>query len=291
MLATPNSRGLAPACRARRAGLSHFPAMNWGCWLAVLSLCIGSHLNSAAGQEQELPTNHVATIAEFAARAEHNFEAARTRFQRVTNNVDAAWQFGRACFDWAEFATSSEQRADLAEQGIEACRQVIILDPSLAAGHYYLGMNLGQLARTKSLGALKLVGQMEKEFKAALELAPEFDHAGPDRNLGLLYLQAPGWPASIGNRAKARTHLQKAVKLAPDYPENLLNLLEADLKWGDRNGATREMKALEESWPVAREKFGGTNWEASWVSWEARLEQLKRKATEAPKVLQPPRKF
>jgi tetratricopeptide (TPR) repeat protein len=265
--------------------------MNWGGWLAVLSLCAGIHLNSAAGQQQALSTNHVATLAEFAARAKNKFEAAKTQFQRETNNVETAWQFGRACYDWAEFATSSDQRADIAEQGIEACRQVVNLDPALPAGHYYLGMNLGQLARTKTLGALKLVGQMEREFKAALELDPKFDHAGPDRNLGLLYLQAPGWPASIGNHVKARTHLQKAVKLTPDYPENLLNLLEADLKWGDRNGATRDLKALEEAWPVARAKFADADWEASWVSWESRWEQLKRKAAEAPKVLQPPRKF
>jgi len=32
---------------------------------------------------------------------------------------------------------------------------------NFAAAHYYLAMNLGQLARTKSVGALKLVKQME----------------------------------------------------------------------------------------------------------------------------------
>ena len=35
----------------------------------------------------------------------------------------AAWQFGRACFDLAEFATNNTERASLAEQGIAACRQ------------------------------------------------------------------------------------------------------------------------------------------------------------------------
>jgi tetratricopeptide (TPR) repeat protein len=233
----------------------------------------------------------VATIAAFATRAEHAFDTAKTRFERETNHLEAALQLARAGYDWADFATSSHQRADIAEQGIKASERAVILDPASAAGHYYLGMNLGQLARTKSLGALKLVGQMEREFKDALELDPSYDHAGPDRNLGLLYWHAPGWPASIGSHAKARTHLQKAAKLAPDYPENLLNLIEAELKWGDRTGAARDMKALEDSWPAARAKFTGPEWEASWISWESRRGYLQKKAAETPKVLQPPRKF
>ena len=64
-------------------------------------------------------------------------------------------------------------------------------------------MNLGQLARTEYLGALTLVKQMEQEFKAAGGLDPQFDHAGPKRNLGLLYRDAPGWPVSIGNPSKS----------------------------------------------------------------------------------------
>lgn len=58
--------------------------------------------------------------------------------------------------------------------------QNVARDPKSAAGHYYLGMNLGQLARTKLLGALKLVDEMEREFKAAVALDERFDHA--DRN-------------------------------------------------------------------------------------------------------------
>ncbi len=53
-------------------------------------------------------------------------------------------------------------------------------------------MNLGQLARTEYLGALALVKEMEPEFKMAGELDPQFDHAGPKRNLGLLYRDCAG---------------------------------------------------------------------------------------------------
>src|SRR5436309_12085896 len=93
----------------------------------------------------------------FARRAEQNFREARKRYQSNTNDAEAAWQFGRACFDWADSATNDAQRESIAEEGIAACRQLIARDPKSGPGHYYLAMNLGQLAQTKTLGALKIV--------------------------------------------------------------------------------------------------------------------------------------
>ena len=49
----------------------------------------------------------------------------------------------------------------------------------MVAGHYYLAMNLGQLARTEMIGALKIVKEMENEFEIAADIDPRFDHAGP----------------------------------------------------------------------------------------------------------------
>ena len=140
----------------------------------------------------------------FTARATVEFQRVQDRFQSDASNPTNAWQFARAAFDLAEFATTDPERAGLADQGITASRQLIARDPKSAAAHYYLAMNLGQLARTKFLGALKLVKEMEREFKAAGELDARFDYAGPERNLGLLYRDAPGWPASIGNKRTAR---------------------------------------------------------------------------------------
>ena len=137
-------------------------------------------------------------------------------------------------------------------------------------------MNLAQLAQTKSLGALKLVGQMEREFTLAGKLDKQFDFAGADRNLGLLYRDAPAI-GSIGSRSKARQHLERAVELAPKYPENRLNLAEAYLKWGDRDGARSQLKAVEELWPGARTNLVGAAWASSWADWQARLDKLKGK--------------
>ncbi len=206
----------------------------------------------------------------FARRAERLYREAQSRLELAATNNTAAWQFGRACFDWAEFATNDTQRADIAHQGIAACRGAVARDGQLAAAAYYLGMNLGQLARTKNLGALRLVAEMETLFETARKLDEQFDYAGPDRNLGLLYLEAPGWPVSVGNRGKARRHLERAIKLSPDHPENRLNLLEAHLRWGEKDPLPAEVKTLTELLPRARSEYAGEAWEVSWADWDRR---------------------
>jgi hypothetical protein len=230
------------------------------------------------------------TLAQAAARAENIFQVERQAFRGNLTSNGPAWHFARACFDWAEFATNDTQRAEIARQGIKASRELIAHNTRLVHGHYYLGMNLGQLARTKSLGALPLVDEMELEFIAAQKIEERFDFAGPDRNLGLLYLEAPSI-GSVGSRSKAKTHLERAAKLAPTYPENRLNLAEARLRWRDSEGARRELEALEAGLAKARELLSGEEWSAAWMDWEKRLQKLrtqlqqKVKPTTSPKGL------
>jgi tetratricopeptide (TPR) repeat protein len=117
---------------------------------------------------------------------------------------------------------------------------------------------------------------MEREFSVVVDLDERFDYAGADRNLGLLYRDAPSI-GSIGNRAKAKQHMTKAVELAPDYPENRLNLTETYLKWGQRDTARQELEKLQASRSDARAKFSGPEWASSWADWDHRLEEAKRR--------------
>ena len=253
-------------------------------WAAALcSVCLG--LGAETGQLLARPP---ATETDFAAAAQRTFQLAQTLYRNTPGEATAAWEFARACFDLAEFAANNTQRAALAEQGIAACQQAVTRVSNSAPAHYYLGMNLGQLARTKTLGALKLVNQMQREFTRALELDEKFDWAGPDRSLGLLYSDAPTL-GSIGSRSKARKHLKRAAELAPQYPENRLNLTEAYVKWGESNNARHELAGLMEVWPGARTNLVGAAWAVSWADWEPRLKKLRKKLEEPPKALGAPR--
>jgi hypothetical protein len=225
----------------------------------------------------------------FAARAEVEFHRAQIEFQSNTNTSATAWEFARACFDFADFATNDTERVVIARQGIAACRQLIVREPESAPAHYYLAMDLGQLARTKTLGALKIVREIEHEFKTAAELDEHFDFAGPERALGLLYRDAPIWPVSIGSRHKARQWLERAAKLEPHYLENHLNLAESYLQWHDQSGVSRELEALDALWPDARTNFTGEAWERSWDDWSTRRDAVRKHLSEIPKPLNSPK--
>jgi tetratricopeptide (TPR) repeat protein len=255
--------------------IANWAAHRPGRILLALTLLGLNSFTPVAWAEEPIPS----AAARFAAHSQERYVVAQQRLRAEPTNAMAAWEFGRASFDRAEYATNDTERALLAVAGIAACRRVLAGDPESAPAHYYLSMNLGQLARTKTLGALRIVDEMEREFKAARGLDERFDFAGPDRFLGQLYLQAPA-TISVGNRTKARKHLERAVELCPDYPENRLNLAEAYYGWGDKNWR-RELAALEKLWPQARTNFTGPVWEAFWLDWQQRRDKLRRLAGDA----------
>jgi len=218
-----------------------------------------------------------ATNSFFNVRAKKNFIQAEQLYLSTTNSTTNALLFAKACFDLADLATNDTQRERTAKLGIEACRQWLTLDPKSAPGHYYLAMNLGQLAKAEapSLAAYKLVHEVEREFQAAADLDVKYDHAGPARSLGWLYFQAPGWPLSIGSKRKAREWLERAAELAPNYPGNQLNLAVAQLKWRQKENLTATLGKIDAMWPVAQTNLVGESWEQAWCEWNTRRDALK----------------
>jgi tetratricopeptide (TPR) repeat protein len=261
MMATTNSGKLNTACP------------RWfQCLIALFTLFLATCAARPASDDATVFATH-------RPRLQRVLDQAESRAKQDTNSAVVAWELARACFDLADIAPDNKTRAALSERGIAAGRHAVRLDPKSAAAHYYLGMNLGQLARTKLLGALHLINEMEAEWKTAAALDPKFDHAGIHRSLGILYRDAPGWPTSVGNRKQARLHLQKAVELCPDYPENRLAQLEAWIKWGDRKTAAAQMPVVEKLLSDARPRFSGEAWALSWHDWDQRWGKIKNRQT------------
>jgi hypothetical protein len=123
---------------------------------------------------------------------------------------------------------------------------------------------------------------MEAEFLLARDLDETVDFAGPDRSLGLLYRDAPGWPTSIGSKKKSRQHLERAVQIAPDLPENQIALLETYEQWAERKNFEKQLRVTEDTIAKARKLFRGVEWELDWANWEQRAERLRSSTIHEP---------
>jgi hypothetical protein len=228
-------------------------------------------LTTVVAQAQQT-TNRV-----FAARAEQAFVHAQKEFAAHPDVATNAWALGYVSFEWSEFATNEQQRADVVQVGIDACRKMLVHDPNSAPAHYYLGMNYGGLAEAEapSLAAYKLIRDIEWEFRFAANLDEKLDYAGPVRCLGLLYRDAPSWPISIGSKHKAREYLEHAAALAPDYPDNQMNLVESYIRWRQQAEAEAAWKKLALIWPAARTNLSSQAWEPYWDDWITRKAAAK----------------
>jgi tetratricopeptide (TPR) repeat protein len=200
---------------------------------------------------------------------------ARATFSAQSNDVTAAIQLAQVCFEASWAATNTAHRARFAEEGIATARQALKQHSAAAGLEYYLALNLGQLASTRGMSALKLVREMETHLLNARKLDETFSDAGPDRSLGYLYLDAPGWPVSVGSHEKARKHRENALRLAPLYPEHALALAEACLRWKEPEAAARYLAQADLIWPQAKERFSGARWQTDWNDWESRRTALK----------------
>jgi len=219
--------------------------------------------------------------AVFFQRAEQTYQTARARYKAQPTNVEAAWKFGRACCDRADVSKHNKDKAAFAREGILACRQAMIDDPKSAWAHYYLGIDLGELAATRGVGALSELREMEDEWNIAVRLDPNIDYAGPYRCLGLLFTQAPGWPLSVGSRAGAIKNLSDAVRLSPNYPDNLLSLAEAHLRWNDYTPAQGVAARIPAVLRQARQDLSGPAWESCWVDWDNRWEAIQARLNQS----------
>lgn len=211
-----------------------------------------------------------------AARAENAYEAARANYQARPGEAEAI-KFATACIERADIESNGQQKIQIAREGIAAMRNLLRQEPNNAAAHYYLALNLGQVAQIKRMSGLQIVKEMETELLAANRLDEKLDYAGPDRCLGLIYKDAPGWPISVGSKSKTRQHFLHATELFPMYPDNRLCLIEAYLKWGDRSDALKEASVFRRNLALAKSQYSGPQWDSAWRDWQERWNIIQNK--------------
>ena len=124
-------------------------------------------------------------------------------------------------------AEDSRERTNFFDQGVRFGKEAITLNPRALYGNYWYASNLGLLGLCRGImTSLKSIDPMRKSMEIVLQVNERFYFGGPHRALGRLFHQAPGWPISIGKKAKALDHLERAVEIGPNFFHNRLFLAE-----------------------------------------------------------------
>lgn len=160
------------------------------------------------------------------------------------DNVRALLRTAWCRIELMDAGIDQAERLRQAEYGLSIARQALPLMPDDPLPHYLMAILTGLVAENDPLRGLSLVPVIEREAAMAVELGPGIDHAGPHRLLGELYLKAPAFPVSIGDIELAVEHFREAVRIAPGYHENRLNLIDALTRNEQPVEACRELAAL-----------------------------------------------
>ena len=137
-------------------------------------------------------------------------------------NAEAALNLSMAAVWWGDHSPKAKKEA-IYKEGVDWGKLAVKADPKSSDAHYWTAANLGSYGQAhgilKSLSAIK---PMKAHCEKAIGLNPKYWRART--LLGMLYREAPGWPISIGDDAKALEHLEKAAKMAPKVPWVLFEL-------------------------------------------------------------------
>jgi len=179
-----------------------------------------------------------------AAAEENEVIAVDKGLEKDPKDYELLWRGARACAWLTEEFPNKDQRASWAERGIKYAKRAVAVNGGRVEGHYYLGINIGQSARTKTIGAYLMVPKVVKEGQIALKIDEKFDHGGPGRLVGNVYAKAPPWPASIGDTDEGVGYLRRVVEIAPDFPQNHLHYADALYADGKYAEAAKEYQIV-----------------------------------------------
>jgi tetratricopeptide (TPR) repeat protein len=119
--------------------------------------------------------------------------------------------------------------------------------PGSADAHYWHGAILLHTAEAESS-----YGRMKEgltEMEAAAKLDPRVDSGGPDRMIGRIYQEAPGWPIGLGSRSKAIGFYKKSLEIAPESRLTHLWIAETYSADGQTDNARTEAAKAAEGKP------------------------------------------
>ena len=155
---------------------------------------------------------------------------------------DAASKLARADYWLGGHAPEAERRKWF-EEGIEAGRKAVALQPNRPEGHFWMAANMGVLAESFGLRqGIKYRKPIKESLETVLRLSPSFQQGSADRALGRWYFKVPRLFG--GSYALAEQHLRESLKYNPDSTASHFFLADVFLDAGRKSDARAELQKV-----------------------------------------------
>lgn len=147
----------------------------------------------------------------------HAFDRALAALERARtiSGHDAfqiEWRAARAATELARRVDAEADRLRFLARARGAALQATAQEEQVE-GFYYLALAIALEAELTQ--DIELVKPLVVAAEMAVALDKSYDGAAPLRLLGKIYLEAPEWPTSVGDKERAVALLEQAVSIAP----------------------------------------------------------------------------
>jgi glycerate kinase len=154
---------------------------------------------------------------------------------------EVLWRLCRAKVRRGEKKEKKSDRLGDYESARKDCEKSVSLSSGVADAHFWLGLSVGRWAETKGMmKALFALKTIKAEMAETLKLDPQ--HGGAHHVLGEIFWQVPGFAG--GDKKKALSELEQAVKLSPTYSANYQPLAEAYVYFDRKEDAIKTLKTV-----------------------------------------------
>ncbi len=167
--------------------------------------------------------------------------------QALPSTIENELTVSRLALRLFQLTTLEKEEEKYLEIGRKAARKVYDQDPKNIDAIMLLVTHDGYWADSHWFQAPGIIKNLELWLKEAKAIDATYDHAAPDRALGILYLEVPSF--LIGSIPQAREHLNAMWKHDTSYASNKLawaKLLVNDKKPDEARKLVNEVKAVVE---------------------------------------------
>ena len=187
------------------------------------------------------------------------------------------WKAARTCGWLAEYSPDEVERERFARDGLTYANTAIKQQPDGKEALFYHAVLAGFLGELDNSYGMDAVKKIEENMTALIEADFDIANGGPWRAYGVLQIRAPGPPVSVGSLRNGRKNLEKALKKAPEWPENHLYMAEAEFMWAnekDKPDYADKARDRLEQWLLGDDAKAPEGYEFEFEHWKEEAKAL-----------------